>query len=177
MPARKLDQPHSKTKEYHRAYYLKHKDRKRVLTPEQVERKRATRRQHYIRNREKYLEQARQRRGQPGYEQYMGPFRRKSLMARYGITHDDYLAMLAKQGGKCAICGTNNLSKYKVKYFDVDHNHTTGQVRGLLCRDCNVTTGVVENKWDKIQLIRQYIAEWNAVEFDPKDKQVPVEER
>ena len=132
---------------------------------------------HYRKNKERYLEQARARRARPGHEEYMAPFRRKCLLARYGITPEDYDATLAKQGGKCAICGTDNLSKYKVKYFDVDHNHTTGQVRGLLCRDCNVTTGVVENKWDKIQLIRQYIAEWNAVEFDPKEKQVPVEER
>ena len=116
-------------------------------------------------------------RERPGYDEYIEPIKRRSLLARYGITHDDYLAMLVKQEGKCAICGTDDLSKYKVKYFDVDHNHTTGQVRGLLCRDCNVTTGVVENKWDKIQLIRQYLAEWGAVEWDPKDKQVPVEER
>lgn len=112
-----------------------------------------------------------------GYKEYIAPFRRKCLLARYGITPEDYDAMLAKQGGKCVICGTDDLSKYKVKYFDVDHNHTTGQVRGLLCRDCNVTAGVVENKWDKIQLIRQYLAEWNAVEYQPKTKQVDPEER
>ena len=177
MPARKIDQPHSSTKEYQRAYYLKYKDRKRMFTPEQIERKRVTRRQHYIRNKERYLEQAKQRRGQPGYEQYMAPFRRKSLLARYGITHEDYLAMLERQNGKCAICGATETTCSRSRYFDVDHNHQTGQVRGLLCRDCNLTVGMVESKQYKLGLIRQYLAEWNAVEFDPKDKPVSAEDR
>ncbi len=135
------------------------------------------RRQHYMKNRQKYLDNAKAQRAQPGHKEHIEPIKRKSLMARYGITHEIYLEKLAAQGGGCAICGVKDISKYKVKYFDVDHNHTTGQVRGVLCRDCNVTTGVVENKWDKIQLILQYLDNWNAVEFDPKDKQVPVEER
>lgn len=122
------------------------------------------RRQHYMKNRQKYLANAKAQRAQPGHKEHIEPIKRKSLMARYGITHEIYLEKLAAQGGGCAICGTKDISKYKVKYFDVDHNHTTGQVRGVLCRDCNVTTGVVENKWGKIQLILQYLDNWNAVE-------------
>ena len=165
------------SKEYQRQYYLAHKGEKGASYRKRLEKDPDYNRKRYRRYRDKCLEAARQRRSQPGYADYVAPIQRKSLLARYGITHEDYLTMLDKQGGKCVICGTDDLSKYKVKYFDVDHNHATGQVRGLLCRDCNVTTGVVENKWGKIQLIRQYLAEWNAVEFDVKEKQVPVEER
>lgn len=51
------------------------------------------------------------------------------LLQTYGIDLDDYEAMLAAQGGGCAICGR------KPRYnLDVDHDHATGMVRGLLCK-------------------------------------------
>jgi Recombination endonuclease VII len=77
--------------------------------------------------------------------------------------------MLAKQGGGCAICKSvfSNNGKGNA-WFDVDHDHTTGRVRGLLCRDCNVTVGVVEKKSAKISLIHEYLA--LHLEFDPKDE-------
>lgn len=52
----------------------------------------------------------------------------------YGITREQYEAMLTEQGGLCAICRqvpTNS------KGFAVDHDHDTGKVRGLLCGTCN----------------------------------------
>lgn len=60
-----------------------------------------------------------------------------NLRVRYGITHAEYEAMLSSQGGACAICrgGTSK------RYFAVDHNHRTGEVRGLLCGTCNTTLG------------------------------------
>jgi hypothetical protein len=51
----------------------------------------------------------------------------------YGITGDDYSSLLARQGGRCAICG----AKPKSKRLAVDHDHKTGAVRGLLCSRCN----------------------------------------
>ena len=61
-----------------------------------------------------------------------------------GITVDDYKAMLKEQGGRCAICRTSNpngLRKGQKKVFSVDHCHTTGAVRGLLCSSCNTGLG------------------------------------
>jgi hypothetical protein len=55
------------------------------------------------------------------------------LKTTYGITIDEYELILEAQGGVCAICG-GGTSK---KHFAVDHNHKTGQVRGLLCARCN----------------------------------------
>jgi hypothetical protein len=54
------------------------------------------------------------------------------LKRRYGISREDYAALLASQGGVCAICG-----KPPEKTLCVDHCHATGKVRGLLCRQCN----------------------------------------
>lgn len=59
---------------------------------------------------------------------------------RYGITLDEYEAMLAAQGGRCAICG----KQAGKRRLSVDHNHATGKVRALLCIGCNVAVGYFE---------------------------------
>lgn len=58
--------------------------------------------------------------------------RRKHLQSTYGITEEEYQAILEHQDGKCFICGgTRNYN------LQVDHCHKTGRVRGLLCKMCN----------------------------------------
>lgn len=54
------------------------------------------------------------------------------LKSKFDITQDDYDRMLDDQGSACAICGTS----YD-KTYHVDHDHDTGEVRGLLCDCCN----------------------------------------
>lgn len=51
------------------------------------------------------------------------------------ITHDEYLALKTKQQDRCACCGVHE-SELK-KALAVDHDHVTGQIRGLLCGNCN----------------------------------------
>ena len=60
----------------------------------------------------------------------------RNLKHRYGISRADYAALLARQGGVCAICG-----KPPEKTLCVDHCHSTGRIRGLLCRKCNFGLG------------------------------------
>lgn len=62
----------------------------------------------------------------------------------YGLTSDDYDEILARQGGGCAICGGPPNHGTRCRNFDVDHDHATGQVRGLLCNPCNRQVGLVE---------------------------------
>lgn len=59
------------------------------------------------------------------------------LKTQYGLTIEDYQRMLAEQGGGCAICGQAAGSYRNQDFLCVDHNHETGQVRGLLCGSCN----------------------------------------
>lgn len=66
-------------------------------------------------------------------------FRTWVLRTKYGLTHDDYARMLETQGGLCAICTTDKPGGRGV--FHVDHDHTTGAVRGLLCHGCNIMLG------------------------------------
>ena len=62
-----------------------------------------------------------------------------SLKRRYGITTQDYLNLLKLQENKCAICKTSEC--HTGRNFSVDHCHTTGKIRGLLCAHCNVGLG------------------------------------
>ena len=71
-------------------------------------------------------------------------FRTARLKSRYGITMDDYANMLADQDGVCAICGYAPSSDKKA--LMVDHDHKTGNIRGLLCIHCN--TGIAYLKDD-----------------------------
>lgn len=57
------------------------------------------------------------------------------IRSRYGLSRAEYLALVAKQCGRCAIC------EQPQKTWHVDHDHVTGAVRGLLCRYCNVGLG------------------------------------
>jgi hypothetical protein len=62
------------------------------------------------------------------------------LRRAYGVTLDEYEALLEKQGGGCAICGAEKADAIG-RMLHVDHCHTTERVRGLLCRDCNSVLG------------------------------------
>lgn len=67
--------------------------------------------------------------------------RKSKFKRQYGISLEDYDNMLAAQNGGCAICGTTTPSN-RTMFFAVDHCHTTGVVRGLLCTKCNRGLGL-----------------------------------
>jgi hypothetical protein len=86
------------------------------------------------------------------------------LKRLYGITVDQYYSMLESQGGGCAICETKVPSSRKRKYasiemFFVDHCHTTGKVRGLLCSRCNRGIGFFDDSIDKLNSAVNYLEE------------------
>lgn len=58
---------------------------------------------------------------------------RSHLQRTYGITVERYDEFLAYQDGRCAICRR----RPRVRRLAVDHDHSTGKIRGLLCSDCN----------------------------------------
>ena len=55
------------------------------------------------------------------------------IFKKYGITIQEVLNMLQAQGNKCAICG----KPLTINDACIDHDHKTGKVRGILCRECN----------------------------------------
>lgn len=66
--------------------------------------------------------------------------KRAYQLKKYKMSISDYDFLLAKQNGMCAICGTTNPGK-GLSNFPVDHDHFTGEVRGLLCYSCNIALG------------------------------------
>ncbi|MBU2051427.1 MAG: endonuclease VII domain-containing protein [Gammaproteobacteria bacterium] len=76
--------------------------------------------------------------------------RRNTVLKRGGITLEEYNQMFAKQNGCCAICGKHQ-SELKNR-LAIDHNHETGEIRGLLCTSCNITLGWLE-KIEKIDFV------------------------
>lgn len=86
------------------------------------------------------------------------------LKRYYGITVEDYYRILAEQGGGCALCGSmtpevgNRKYKKNVRIaFDVDHDHKTGKVRGLLCTRCNRLVGLANDDPNTAQKLVDYL--------------------
>lgn len=68
------------------------------------------------------------------------------------MTPEEYDALLAKQGGVCAICKQLRLNS-RQKHLCVDHDHRSGKFRGLLCARCNTMLRWVEN--DSLLLFKE----------------------
>lgn len=78
-----------------------------------------------------------------------------SIKRRYGLTVQDYEAMLRRQGFRCAICGTEECATGR--NLAVDHCHTTGKVRGLLCANCNRGIGSLKDSEELLQRAIEYL--------------------
>ena len=61
-----------------------------------------------------------------------------------GITEEQYWDIYHEQGGRCGICQSRLYSK-RYKRFAVDHDHSTGRIRGLLCTNCNTALGLFKD--------------------------------
>lgn len=79
-----------------------------------------------------------------------------NIKKNYGITPEDYYDMLDEQEGKCKICSTHidDIDKH-VLY--VDHDHNTGNVRGLLCQQCNTGLGMFRDRQDLLLKAKEYL--------------------
>lgn len=96
------------------------------------------------------------RRESPGQVEYE---RRLKLERKYGVSAEDWGGLYDRQLGRCAICLTP-LSETKVH---VDHDHSTGAVRGLLCSTCNPGLGFFKD--DPAVLLRaaEYLIEQGSL--------------
>lgn len=75
---------------------------------------------------------------------------RSSQLAQYGLTEETYFEILKTQGGTCALCDRPPGDKH----LAVDHCHTTGVVRGILCGWCNRGLGLFK---DNIKVLKRAI--------------------
>jgi hypothetical protein len=94
-------------------------------------------------------------------------YRNKSLRNRFGITLEEYSTMLEQQNGVCAICGKAETRVHnktgKVQPLGVDHNHTTGEIRELLCHNCNLLVGNIETNITLVKKALLYLQKHNTI--------------
>lgn len=85
--------------------------------------------------------------------------RRSALIRTYGVSVGEYDAMLAAQGGVCAICKRSERAERdgKLLLMPVDHDHRTGQVRGILCHACNRVIGLLGDDPGRIRAVIRYL--------------------
>ena len=95
-------------------------------------------------------------------------YRRHNLKKKFGITLEQYNEMLAAQGGVCAICGEPESQVFKKtgRLYDmpVDHDHSTGNVRSLLCNNCNHGLGHFKDSPELLRRAARYIQKHKAIQ-------------
>lgn len=79
--------------------------------------------------------------------------REANLKHRYGITLIDYNEMLVEQDSRCKICNVETTG------LVVDHCHNSGEVRGLLCGNCNKGLGLFKDSPERMERAAKYILE------------------
>jgi Recombination endonuclease VII len=81
-------------------------------------------------------------------------------MRLYGLTLDEYEALVDQQGGVCAICEEPPV-KGRGKRLVVDHDHRTGRPRGLLCALCNVAIGYLREDPRLFDRAKEYLTRYS----------------
>ena len=119
------------------------------MTPEQREHARQKQREYRAKNLDRLRAQ-----GRDWYHRNRDRTRDNVLRSRHGITLADFERMLAEQGGVCAICGRPPNGHGALH---VDHCHTTGRIRGLLCFSCNYAVGALQDKPELFERAADYL--------------------
>ena len=156
-----------KYKEYRREYTAKNKDHINKLKRERYANDSEYRKRVRVANK-KYLSNPKNKhRGQATNKKWRREpknkqrIRDKMLIQKFGIDQDQYNVILESQSGKCAICG--NFPPIGKK-LGVDHDHQTKQVRGLLCRACNMALGGFQDSSELLSRATDYIILWQMKE-------------
>jgi hypothetical protein len=104
--------------------------------------------------------------------------RKIKLRDNFNLTLDQYDAILRKQKGACALCGfvpSGSDTHRSGKSLAVDHDHITGQVRGLLCDLCNRGIGQLHDDSTLLRKAANYVEEASVPFFVPWGTEEVVE--
>lgn len=84
------------------------------------------------------------------------------LKGKYNLDIEEYDKRLEAQGGICPICKRSPEEHPKAtryKYFPVDHCHKTGAIRGIICHDCNLALGLLQEDTERMKRLIAYLEE------------------
>lgn len=119
----------------------------------------------YRRNREARIRQAKDWKDR--HPEQQKKYRRDHhLLSRYGIDQTGVDALLAAQGGTCAICREVPPEGRRVRWH-VDHDHETDEVRGILCGPCNVLIGMAHEDPEVLSAAITYLSHSEKKVGDP----------
>lgn len=144
-PAEEFHKNQGKCKPCQAAYYQEWKAKNREYALQYQ-------RDHYHKNKQRYRDN--QRRWNAVNKDRVAAWGRKY---NYGLTDEQYQAMLEKQEGRCSICGTAPKSPATKYVLHVDHDHETGHIRGLLCPHCNHGLGKFKDSVELLQKAIDYL--------------------
>lgn len=82
--------------------------------------------------------------------------RENRIKRQYGLSMQDYADLFASQQGQCSICHTTDPGMGQ-QTLAVDHDHDTGEVRGLLCHPCNTGIGLLGDNVARLQAAAEYL--------------------
>ena len=97
-----------------------------------------------------------------------------AMKRKFGVTVEQFTAMSEYQDHKCKICGEeetalSNQGNGEVKRLSIDHDHDTGQIRGLLCNKCNTGLGGFQDNVETLQRAILYLeGSKNSTVYIPK---------
>jgi hypothetical protein len=124
--------------------YQKNKDWHKKNYESKKEDKIAYQKQYYQENKEKVKEKS----------------RKNHLKKKYNLSAEQYLELCNSQNNKCAICNKEESKKTSsgdIQPLCVDHNHITGEVRQLLCNDCNALLGFAKEDINVLNSAIKYL--------------------
>lgn len=88
--------------------------------------------------------------------------RKANRLYKYGLTDEDYLKMKEEQDMKCWICKVglqeNATNRHTSETLCIDHDHETGEVRGLLCTRCNKGLGMFDDSIEHLLESIKYLS-------------------
>jgi hypothetical protein len=95
------------------------------------------------------------------YRKHIDWHRNYRLKTTFGITLSEYNALFASQNGLCAGCYRHQ-TMFKTR-LSVDHDHATGKVRGLLCKDCNWILGSAKDSCNTLERLAAYLRQYGKL--------------
>jgi hypothetical protein len=76
---------------------------------------------------------------------------------KYGVTLEEFRSILERQHHRCVVCGESPSKSTQKKFWNLDHDHDTDKVRGVLCTPCNLTLGVAKESIPRLQRCLAYL--------------------